>query len=105
VTLGLLILGGSQPPFAGMTSWSKSVANLLPSRWAFEGLLLLEAESTPEPEPNGTDLAEYFFPAETDRMGVRTDALALILMVIGMAGSAGFISMAVKPAARELPVS
>jgi hypothetical protein len=38
------------------------------------------------------DLAEDFFPADTQRMGPKADAMALGFMLIGLAAAAGFIS-------------
>jgi hypothetical protein len=79
------------------------VANASPSRWAFEGLLLLESDHRAQPtakEPVGTasgDLAESLFPAASERMGTRADAMALTFMFIGLAAGAAFISTAPEP--------
>jgi len=74
------------------------IADASPSRWAFEGLLLLESDRRAQvvsPEPsvaaNG-DLAETLFPAASERMGTRADAMALTFMFIGLAAGAAFIS-------------
>lgn len=79
------------------------IAAATPSRWAFEGLLLLENErhaAVTLPDEAGSDraddLAEDFFPIETARMGPRADAMALGFMLIGLA-SAGFIASGSKP--------
>jgi hypothetical protein len=55
-----------------------------PSRWAYEGLLVQEADAGPTWRPSGAepervpiDLAEDEFPAETQRMGSRAAVLAL----------------------------
>ena len=45
----------------------------------------------------GRDVAEEFFPAVSDRMGVKADALALVTMLIGLAGAVVFISVSSKP--------
>ncbi len=63
-----------------------------PSRWAFEGLLLLESQETAN-----LDLAETYFPADSQRMGLRADTMALVFMLIGLAGAAAFISVSAKP--------
>ncbi len=81
---------------------TRIVANALPSRWALEGLLLLESDGhdpmvslESSPDRNG-DLAEALFPAASERMGPRADALALTFMFIGLAAGATFISAASK---------
>lgn len=81
-----------------------TIAAAMPSRWAFEGLLLLESEhhSPPsvseEPSPAAAgDLAEGFFPAGSDRMGPRADAMALTFMLIGLAAAFGFTSSGPRP--------
>ena len=86
--------------------WRSSVAgliaNLFPSRWAFEGLLLLESEhhdptavSEATSEPNA-DLAESYFPAASERMGPKADALALTFMFIGLVAGTAFAAAAGK---------
>ena len=71
----------------------------MPSRWTFEGLLLLESDRRPpeESEPNlDRDLCDDVFPARSERMGVTADAMALGLMLIGLSGAAAFISSSGK---------
>jgi hypothetical protein len=111
LALGLLVpiwfLGGQRQPLAAMDANSRIAAQFLPARWAFEGLLLLEADrespsvpaeptasASPTPSAAGLrhDLAEGYFPAETERMGVRAATLALAAMLAGLAGLAAFIS-------------
>jgi hypothetical protein len=72
-------------------------ASVLPTRWAFEGLLLLESGRDPRGEPGGDpprarDLAAVYFPEETERMGVRAGTIALGAMLIGLAAGAAFLS-------------
>ena len=81
-----------------------SVSSFLPSRWAFEGLVLLEADQRQVATSAGGsdpvidhDLAEDYFPARTDRMGVKADAMALGAMFIGLAAAVAFISASSKP--------
>jgi pSer/pThr/pTyr-binding forkhead associated (FHA) protein len=72
----------------------RMAAAAMPTRWAFEGVLLLESPhhrpaavaDDPLPTPK-RDLAEEFFPAESERMGPRADAMALASMVIGLAAA------------------
>jgi hypothetical protein len=74
-------------------------AAAMPTRWAFEGVLLLESPhhrppatvDEPLPTPN-RDLAEDFFPAKSERMGPRADAMALASMLIGMAAAVVLLS-------------
>jgi hypothetical protein len=72
----------------------------VPSRWAFEGLLLLESGGDPE-----RDLAEDYFPAESQRMGLRADALALGFMLFGLAAAAAFMATSLRPHPPGLPAS
>jgi pSer/pThr/pTyr-binding forkhead associated (FHA) protein len=69
-------------------SWAM---NAMPTRWAFEGLLVLESShhstsatvDDPVPIPD-RDLAEDYFPADSERMGPGADLTALGAMMIGM---------------------
>jgi ABC-2 type transporter len=73
----------SDPPL----TWAISAT---PTRWAFEGLLLLEAPHHPSGETAADaattehDCAEPYFPAESVRMGPGADLTALGLMLVGM---------------------
>lgn len=90
--LAMIAGGGWIWPLPTMNPPLRLVAGAMPSRWAFEGLLLLEtgkrrtaaigeqAAITPEDDP-----VEHFFPAGSERMGVAADALALGSMLIGLA--------------------
>jgi pSer/pThr/pTyr-binding forkhead associated (FHA) protein len=100
----LWLLGGAYQPLPRMPSWASAASNMLPTRWAFEGLLLLESDRYPKlaaaegPDPaRNHDLAEDFFPADSERMGTRADAMALATMLVGLATAACFISMVPKP--------
>ena len=75
------------------------VCAAMPTRWAFEGVLLLESpyHASREAVPGaaktpGTDLAEDFFPADSERMGTAADVMALGSMLIGMAAAVGLAS-------------
>ncbi len=98
--LPLLTIGDGQRA----ASWARTVANALPTRWAFEGLLLIESErfppkvATEDSDPVADqDLAEGFFPADSERMGATADAMALGSMLVGFAAAAGFVSLASRP--------
>ncbi len=78
-------LGGERPVFSGLPPGLKSAAGAVPTRWAFEGLLLLA-------DVGQGDVAERFFPADSDRMGVTADLIALGAMLLGLAAAGAFIS-------------
>jgi hypothetical protein len=103
IPIGLLpmwLLGGQRQPLATMSPMARRAADVLPARWAFEGLLLLEARhetpaGSPSTAPDSTpehDLAESYFPAATERMGVKAGTIALGSMMIGLIALAAFIA-------------
>jgi pSer/pThr/pTyr-binding forkhead associated (FHA) protein len=98
VMLLLWLLGGQTWPLPKMPAWAAVTANAVPSRWAFEGLLLLQVEVRPAAGDAGDDLAELFFPAATTRMGVRADMMALVAMLLGLVAAIAFIAEGPKPA-------
>jgi len=104
VVVLLWLFGGLWRPVHPMSAVTGAVSSFLPSRWAFEGLLLLEADqrqvatSADGSEPVvDRDLAEDYFPAQSDRMGVKADAMALGAIFIGLAAATVFISASSKP--------
>lgn len=94
--LPMVILGGILQPQSEMNSPARWSSNAMPSRWSFEGLLLLEAAERPKsPTPNAAipnppqapikpsvDIAEVYFPKETDRMEMRACVFALATMFV-----------------------
>jgi pSer/pThr/pTyr-binding forkhead associated (FHA) protein len=98
--LPMIALGGWIRPLTDLWPAVRPVAAAMPSRWAFEGLLLLESDRRPPPEAAGPksnpDLGEDRFPAETERMGVTADAMALGSMLIGLTTLLAFLSLAPK---------
>ena len=87
----LTALGGWFWPMARSGPPVNWVMNATPTRWAFEGLLLLESPYHPSPattdKPAATtdrDLAEDYFPADSERMGPGADLMALSSMLIGV---------------------
>jgi pSer/pThr/pTyr-binding forkhead associated (FHA) protein len=98
------LLGGFIWPLQNMPRPIGVAALVLPARWAFEGLLLLELAdhkapmladgATPVPE---LELVEQLFPANSERMGPRADLFALLSMLIGLALVAGFIWSSPRP--------
>jgi hypothetical protein len=94
----MAVLGGRFWPLPGMSPAMRLAAAATPTRWAFEGLLLLESAEHQAPvapaelgDPSSEDLVESLFPASSYRMGVTADALALGSMLIGLAALAAFI--------------
>lgn len=104
------VFGGQRWPLPRMSQPARIVAGLLPSRWAFEGLLLLDADWRASSRPAGaTDSApgadwdaatpsdgrepvQEYFPRESERMGPRADVLALVAIVLGVLSSAAFVA-------------
>ncbi|WP_435007687.1 FHA domain-containing protein [Tundrisphaera lichenicola] len=87
------LFGGGPRTLPRNFPWAWTVASASPSRWAFEGLLLMETERA---GPN--DLAQPYFPAETTRMGPRADVLALGTMLVGLSVSVVFLT---RPSSRD----
>jgi hypothetical protein len=104
VILPMVILGGILLPLADLPGPTTVLADATPSRWAFEGLLVPEADARPtlelppttkpaepatgpkpaiDPEPDRThveDLAEPWFPRDGWRSGVDTPGWMLVAM-------------------------
>jgi hypothetical protein len=105
IMLVLWLFGGERQALPRMNAAARAIANALPSRWAFEGLLLLESDARPGRDPSadspptdGPDLAETYFPAETERTGPRGAAMALGFLLVGLTASAAFTARASRPA-------
>lgn len=109
ILLPLVMLGGSLLPLHQMSTPVRMLAQVMPSRWAFEGLLLLEADrrdtqpkvpvpkvadagsgieagTRPENSARPADVAERFFPGETHRMGVVASVASLVTMLALLIG-------------------
>jgi ABC-type multidrug transport system ATPase subunit/pSer/pThr/pTyr-binding forkhead associated (FHA) protein len=99
--LPLLIFGGAMQPLHKLHPILQLGCNAFPSRWAFEGLLVLESDRRPTaPLPAGSgpaepslpavaprDMAETYFPTETERMGPRAAVITLggtFLFLVGL---------------------
>jgi len=101
VILPMVILGGTLLPLAEIPGPATVLADAMPSRWAFEGLFIMEADCRPtvelpgnvsaaeanhaeQPEriqhPRVEDLAEAWFP----RAGWRSDRDTPRLMLLGL---------------------
>ncbi|HVA50405.1 MAG TPA: FHA domain-containing protein [Pirellulales bacterium] len=97
VLLPMVILGGIMLPVHRIQAGVRPMAQLMPSRWGFEGLLLLENKrrspfSAPAerkkdekrssaPVMERRDWAEYYFPANQHRSGVIAAFVALLAML------------------------
>jgi ABC-type multidrug transport system ATPase subunit/pSer/pThr/pTyr-binding forkhead associated (FHA) protein len=99
VILPMVILGGILLPIADLPGPGNFLADAMPSRWAFEGLLVGEAnaraiielpppsDSRASDEPQIEDLAESWFPRDGWRSGSDVPAWMLAGMwVIGVIG-------------------
>ncbi len=104
ILLPMVILAGILQPVHKMSAPVRLLAQVLPSRWAFEGLLLLEVEDRPTwtppvmPAPPSAkksvateaesaqeqDMAEHYFPQADERMGTRASGMVLFAMLIGL---------------------
>jgi pSer/pThr/pTyr-binding forkhead associated (FHA) protein len=94
----MIAFGGWIWPLPAISPSLRPIVQAMPSRWAFEGLFLLETGATPphlmSAGANSTerpDLGETYFPVDSERMGPRADAAALGSMLIGLAAVAAFI--------------
>jgi ABC-type multidrug transport system ATPase subunit/pSer/pThr/pTyr-binding forkhead associated (FHA) protein len=135
ILLPMVILAGVMQPVHKMNPGVRALAHCMPTRWAFEALLLVETKERPPCPPplirvpsrlspvpekpenakglaagsgqslrpvltgaagasdaassnieddstDKRDMAEEFFPIETDRMGVRASVIALLAMLV-----------------------
>ncbi len=86
ILLPLVILGGMMHSPHKMAEPAKALTGLMASRWAFEGVLILENEERPPPEasqPERTlpDMAEGSFPQD-ERFGLQQISLVLASMLV-----------------------
>jgi ABC-type multidrug transport system permease subunit len=102
VVLPLVILGGSLLPLDELPSPATFIADLMPSRWAFEGLVVNEAlarheceapdAASPE-EVRLVDMAETWFPINGWRSGRNTPVIMLAaLAVLGVYAAYGILT-------------
>lgn len=100
ILLPMVILGGVMQPLHKMSVCSRLVSYAMPSRWAFESLLLMESEErgksqvvTTHPKSRDDsimartrtiDMAENFFPRGQHRTSIFTGIVVLLLMLFAM---------------------
>jgi hypothetical protein len=108
ILIPMVILAGVLQPLHKMNSAASLLSQVMPSRWAFEGLLLLETKERPTwTQPNlpalptagqaaaltegadetAQDMAEKFFPADGERTGSVDSGLVLFVMLVLLVGS------------------
>jgi len=99
VLLALVALGGALQPLEKMRPATRTLCLVMPSRWAFEGMVLLESKEHPRhkdpvlpgkpgekpEEPAEIDMAELYFPKKDYRttVGRCSAVLAAMLLVLG----------------------
>jgi ABC-type multidrug transport system ATPase subunit/ABC-type multidrug transport system permease subunit len=92
VLLPMVILGGILLPLKDMHQSVRLLCYVMPSRWAFEGMLLVESDARPTvplpvlpgTPPEKPDFAEAYFPTKEDfRLGVPASLMGLgVLFVV-----------------------
>jgi energy-coupling factor transporter ATP-binding protein EcfA2/ABC-type multidrug transport system permease subunit len=88
ILIPMVIAGGMMKPVHELNRPMQAFADVMASRWAFEGMLLVESDArapwTPPAPPGATvasqDLAETYFPSKTARFGVEASLAALASM-------------------------
>ena len=105
ILLPMVILAGILQPVHEMSRPMRWLAQAMPSRWAFEGLLLLEVENRPNwtppappalpgiptaatagEQPRKQDMAERYFP-EDERLGTCAGGIVLAAMLALLMGA------------------
>jgi ABC-type multidrug transport system ATPase subunit/pSer/pThr/pTyr-binding forkhead associated (FHA) protein/ABC-type multidrug transport system permease subunit len=95
VLLPMVILGGAIQPLPEMHRLPRWICQVIPTRWAFEGLVLLEAKKRPEftpprlavppgqkePERKTSDMAQPYFQKEKHRTHPLVAATVLAAML------------------------
>lgn len=101
VLLALVTLGGAMQTLPKMWRLTQALCSVMPSRWSFEGMVLLESSQRPhykppvlpvgpgekQEEPEEIDMAELFFPKKDDhRTSVARCTQILATMLVLLAG-------------------
>jgi pSer/pThr/pTyr-binding forkhead associated (FHA) protein len=77
----MTLIGGPMRPLPSFHPIVRTASTVLPSRWAFEALLLNWAGANAE--NSDSDPVEPFFPAATDRTGTTACVTALLAFLLG----------------------
>lgn len=85
VLLPMILLGGMVQSLPKMGSTTKTLCHAVPSRWAFEGMLLLESAKREK------DVAENYFPKKDHRHGLLVCPIVLFVMLVLLVSSVGLI--------------
>jgi ABC-type multidrug transport system ATPase subunit len=110
VLLTMVVLGGALQPLPDMLKATRLACTAIPTRWAFEGMLLLETPHRPtwappvppalpgQPAPKvdaqKRDMAERYFPEKDYRTSVRSCVIALGVMFVALgAGIMGILRL------------
>ena len=89
------LFSGGPGTLPTVAPWTRTVADLAPSRWVFEGLLTLGSDLEPArvgEDQSPRDLVETYFPRRTARMGLVADCAAMVLMLVGLVGVVGYLT-------------
>ncbi len=105
--MAMVAFGGWVVPSPSMVSPLRAVASVMPPRWAFEALFLLEAAERPTSAGSqervaaertaNQDPVEQYFPADSEQMGPRADVMALGSMLIGFSALTSFLFISGLP--------
>lgn len=104
----MVALGGRLWPLRTMNHVSRIVSSIMPTRWAFEGLLELESDARTRrllsrgAQAVPRDIVEPFFSAEAERMGPEADSIALAATLISVASLAATVFAASRPVPRSV---
>ncbi|MDQ3282190.1 MAG: ATP-binding cassette domain-containing protein [Acidobacteriota bacterium] len=86
VILPLVVLGGMMQPMRLMEQPARTLAQLVPSRWAFEHAITIEAEHRHR-RPGEADLAEPYFPAKNRSSSTTTGAVLAANVCVLLGGT------------------
>lgn len=87
VQLTMVVLGGGMQEIHQMPGVMRWAAQTMPSRWAFEGALLMEIEDRDKAPVTGQDMAERPFPKENHRTSAWAAFVVLSAMFCLFTGS------------------
>ena len=103
ILIPMVVLGGMMTPVHEMGSAAKTLTHVIPTRWCFEAMLLVEAEEQPKnsfgifgnalkDDSEQDDVAQRFFP-NSRRHGTAKCVFVLVVMLASLVVA---ISMVLK---------